>query len=424
MVATSVQISQPKHKVKMRFDVQVAMRDGVKLSTDIYSPDVASPVPTILIRTPYNNNNEGVVEDCMFFASRGYAVATQDVRGRWDSEGDWYPFMYEAQDGFDTQEWIGSQPWSDGSVGTAGGSYVAMVQWQAAPLRSRYLKAMVPRVGYSNFYHNWVYTGGAYQLAFNLRWGAIQMNTRTNQVQALWLPEENHLSTLHWHLPLNTMDDAAGRDSRVWKDWIEHPSYDDYWRSMRPPEEHYSEVEVPAYGIGGWYDVFLQSTLNNFMGVNEHGREPGKGNQKIVIGPWVHNCGNMGSDTRTGDLDFGDVARIDLRAEHVRWFDHWLKGYDNGIEAEPPARVFRLTTDRTSRLPGLLSTTNFALIYNPSEVGLPPRSWTLGSPVRNFALRYLTTPRVAPHRILPFGLDHPKADAEESVGSFELATHY
>ena len=154
------------------------------------------------------------------------------------------------------------------------------------------------------------------------------------------MPEENHLSTLHWHLPLNTMDEAAGRDSRVWKDWIEHPSYDDYWRSMRPPEEHYSDIEVPAYGIGGWYDVFLQSTLNNFMGVNEHGREPGKGNQKIVIGPWVHSCGNMGSDTRTGDVDFGPAARIDLRADHVRWFDHWLKGYDNGIEAEPPVKVF------------------------------------------------------------------------------------
>ena len=112
MVATSVQISQPLHKVKMRFDVKVPMRDGVNLSTDIYFPDVAGSVPTILIRTPYNNNNDGVVEDCMFFASRGYAVATQDVRGRWDSEGEWYPFMHEAQDGFDTQEWIGSQPWS------------------------------------------------------------------------------------------------------------------------------------------------------------------------------------------------------------------------------------------------------------------------------------------------------------------------
>ena len=90
-----------------------------------------------------------------------------------------------------------------------------MAQWQAAPLRSKYLKAMVPRVGYSNLYHNWVYTGGAFQLAFNLKWGAIQMHTRTNQAQYLWMPESNHLSSLQWHLPLNTMAEAAGRNSRV-----------------------------------------------------------------------------------------------------------------------------------------------------------------------------------------------------------------
>ena len=260
-------LSQPVHDVSMRYDVSVPMRDGVALSTDIYLPAIDRPLPVVLIRTPYNNNNEAIVHDCMYFATRGYAVATQDVRGRWDSDGDWYPFVHEAEDGFDTMEWIGRQPWCNGRIGTAGGSYVAMVQWQAAPLRSRFLKAMVPRVGYSDFYHNWVYTGGAFQLAFNLRWCAIQMSTRTNQVQYLWLPQANHLNTLHWHLPLQTMDAEAGRDSQVWKDWIAHPDYDDYWRRMRPVEAEYAEVDVPAYGIGGWYDVFLQSTLNNFMGV-------------------------------------------------------------------------------------------------------------------------------------------------------------
>ena len=324
-------LSQPVHDVSMRYDVSVPMRDGVALSTDIYLPATDQPPPVVLIRTPYNNNNEAIVHDCMYFATRGYAVATQDVRGRWDSDGDWYPFVHEAEDGFDTMEWIGRQPWCNGSIGTAGGSYVAMVQWQAAPLRSRFLKAMVPRVGYSDFYHNWVYTGGAFQLAFNLRWCAIQMSTRTNQVQYLWLPQANHLNTLHWHLPLQTMDAEAGRDSQVWKDWIAHPDYDDYWRRMRPVEAEYAEVDVPAYGIGGWYDVFLQSTLNNFMGVKTRGRAPGKRYQKIIIGPWIHDCGGMGLHTRTGDVEHGHAARVDLMAEHVRWFDYWLKGKDTGI---------------------------------------------------------------------------------------------
>ena len=340
MAREPVETSRPVYKIGMKYDVKVSMRDGVELSTDVYLPDVDQPVPAILIRTPYDNNAEGMVRDCMYFASRGYAVAAQDVRGRWDSEGDWYPFKNEAQDGYDTQEWLGSQTWCDGNVGTAGGSYVAMVQWQAAPLRSRYLKAMVPRVGYSNFYHNWAYTGGAFQLGFNLRWAAIQMHTRTNQVQYLWFPEESHLSNLHWHLPLIDMDEAAGRNNRIWKDWIEHPSYDDYWRSFPPVEEHYSEIAVPVYGMGGWYDVFLQGTLNNFMGVRKHGREPGKSAQKVVIGPWVHNLGNSGVETTTGDVDFGECVRLDLMNEHLRWFDYWLKGVDNGVMSEPPVNVF------------------------------------------------------------------------------------
>jgi len=257
MAREPVETSRPLHKVRMNYDLKVPMRDGVELSTDIYLPDVDGSVPTILIRTAYDNNSEATVKDCIYFASRGYAVAAQDVRGRWDSAGDWYPFKNEAQDGYDTQEWLGSQTWCDGNVGMAGGSYVAMVQWQSAPLRSQYLKAIVPRVGYSNFYHNWAYTGGAFQLGFNLRWGAIQMHTRTNQRQYLWFPEENHLSNLHRHLPLIDMDEAAGRNNRIWKDWIEHPSYHDYWKSFPPVEEHYSEIEVPAYGLGGWFDVFL-----------------------------------------------------------------------------------------------------------------------------------------------------------------------
>ena len=346
MVVASRELSRSTHQVKMMYDVRVPMRDGVNLSTDIFLPAAPGPFPAILIRTPYSNNIETGVQSALFFASRGYAVVIQDARGRWDSDGDWYPFINEASDGFDTQEWVGSQPWSDGKLATMGGSYLGMTQWQAAPHRSQYLKAMVPTVAYSNVYHNWVYTGGAFQLGFNLRWGAINMQTKTNQVQYLWFPEANHLSTLHWHLPLVTMDEAAGRNTRHWKDWVGHPSYDDYWRSMRPAEEHYAEIAVPAYGIGGWYDVFLQSTLNNFMGVRGQGRAPGKDNQKIIIGPWIHTTGDSGRETKTGDVDFGEAAKVDLQGEHVRWFDHWLKGEENGIAGEDPVKVFVMGVNR------------------------------------------------------------------------------
>ena len=174
-------VPRPLHRVRTLLGIGVPMRDGVKLSTDVYLPDGPGPYPVILIRTPYSNNVEAGVQDGVYFAQRGYAVAIQDVRGRFDSEGEWAPFVHEAEDGYDAQEWCGTQPWSTGKVGTSGASYLALTQWLAAPLRNRHLAAMAPRVGFSNLYHNWVYTGGAFQLGFNLRWGAVQMHTRTNR---------------------------------------------------------------------------------------------------------------------------------------------------------------------------------------------------------------------------------------------------
>lgn len=340
-------VSQPVHKIKMRCNVMVPMRDGVRLSTDIYMPDAPGPFPVILIRTPYSNNREPDVRDAVYFASRGYTVLIQDVRGRGDSEGEWIPFAHEAEDGYDAQEWAGKQPWSTGKVGTSGGSYVGLTQWLPAPLRNPHLAALAPRVGFSNLYHNWVYTGGAFQLGFNLRWGAIQMHTRTNRTQYLWLPEEVHLSRLFWHLPLITGDEAAGRPNQFYKEWIRHPSYDAYWERLGNLEARYDEVDVPAYGFGGWYDVFLQSTLNNFKGVAKQGySDKARRGQKVLIGPWIHCLGERGTCSKTGDIDFGPASLIDLRSEELRWFDYWLKGMENGILDEPRVKVFVMGAHR------------------------------------------------------------------------------
>jgi putative CocE/NonD family hydrolase len=339
--------SAPTHRIRTQLGVPVPMRDGVRLSTDVYLPVGPGPFPVILIRTPYSNNVESLVQDGVYFAQRGYAVVIQDVRGRFDSEGEWSPFVHEAEDGYDAQEWCGTRPWSTGRVGTSGASYLALTQWLAAPLRNRHLACMVPRVGFSNLYHNWVYTGGAFQLGFNLRWGAIQMHGRTNQIQYLGMPSEQHLSTLFWHLPLIAGDENAGRVCEFYREWIRHPSYDAYWDGLGNVEKQYGEVDVPAYGLGGWYDVFLQSTLNNFAGVRARGRsERARQGQKVLIGPWIHSLGERGTQSRTGDVDFGPAALVDLRAEELRWFDYWLKGVDTGIGQEPPVRVFVMGANR------------------------------------------------------------------------------
>lgn len=347
MTHSRITPARPLHRVRTMLGVPVRMRDGVKLSTDVYLPDAPGPFPVILVRTPYSNNVDYQVQDALYFATRGFAVAIQDVRGRFDSGGEWAPFVHEAEDGYDAQEWCGTQPWSSGKVGTSGASYLALTQWLPAPLRNPHLLAMAPRVGFSNLYHNWVYTGGAFQLAFNLRWGAIQMHTRTNQVQYLWMPTEQHLSTLAWHLPLVTGDENAGRVCEFYKEWMRHPAYDAYWERLGNVERTYDQIDVPAYGFGGWYDVFLQGTLNNFMGVRARGHsERGRRGQKVLIGPWIHSLGERGTQSRTGDLDFGAHALVDLRAEEVRWFDYWLRGIDTGIMQEPPVRVFVMGANR------------------------------------------------------------------------------
>ena len=327
--------------------IKVAMRDGTRLSTDVYRPLGPGPFPVVLVRTPYNKNDEAEVDTAVYFASRGYAVVIQDCRGRYDSEGEWDPFVNEPTDSYDTQTWCGIQPWSNGKVGTRGASYVALTQIISAPLRNPYLKAMAPNVGFSNLYHNWVYTGGAFQLAFNLRWGAVQMSARTNQYRYLWMPEETHYQRLFAHLPLIGSDENAGQISEFYEDWIRHPSYGPYWEDLGNVEKDYGQIDVPSYGFGGWYDVFMQGTLNNFAGVKANGySERARNGQKVLIGPWIHNTGNRGSERCTGDMDFGPEVLLDLRQEELRWFDYWLKDISNGIADEPPVRIFVMGINR------------------------------------------------------------------------------
>ena len=336
------------HEITELHDMECPMRDGVNLATDVFMSAEGGPFPTVLIRIPYDRGSDMSfgVPTAIYLAQRGYAVVMQDTRGRFDSEGKWYPFVNEVDDGYDAIEWVGKQPWSNGKIATSGASYFGLTQWQAAQSNHPNHIASVPRVAYSNTYHNWVYTGGAFQLAFNLTW-SIAMSTRTGRKQYMWYPKEMHLGTLMWHLPLITSDEAAGRNIRHFKDWVNHPSYDDYWRSMRPVDEHYPEIEAAAYSMAGWFDVFLQGSLNNFMGMTKHGKtEKARRNQKIIVGPWIHRLGELGTESITGDIDFGPDVELGLQEQQARWYDYWLKGEDNGIMDEPRVKVFVMGANR------------------------------------------------------------------------------
>ncbi len=320
----------PSYEVDMRLNVKVPMRDGVELSADLYLPRASGTFPTVLMRTPYSNNMDVTIERARVLANDGYACVIQDIRGRWDSDGDYYPFHPDVDDGFDTQEWVGQQEWSNGKIGMAGSSYLGLVQWLSAPLRSQYLTCLAPRVICGDFYNGLVYPGGALQLNVVMTWG-MRTNGRTGQSI-----DYHDWTNAFRALPVGDADLSAGRALGFFKDWIEHPAYDDYWNAI-DVEDKWNEIEVPAFSMGGWFDLYSADAFTNFNGIRENGRTPEARQSRLIVGPWPHA---LSTSSKTGDVDFGAGSLADLDGEETRWFDYWLKGIDNGIGDEPPLRLF------------------------------------------------------------------------------------
>ncbi len=327
-------LSQPGFSVRMEHHVGVPMRDGVKLSADIYRPDAEGRYPTLLVRTPYSNNSPGAIDQghyqSLFYAQRGYAVVQQDVRGRYDSDGVFYPFSNEANDGFDSDEWVGRQPWSNGRIGTMGQSYYGLTQFLQALTGSKYLTAIIPNVTTLDTYDNWIYKGGAFQLGFALPW-AVYIDGRVNQ----------ELTAYRWpaafqHLPISDADEAAGRRIPFYRDWVAHPTRDAYW-DENSWEHAQDQIAVPSFSISGWYDIFLKGLLTDHVEITKRGRtEAARAGRRVMIGPWVHGVGR----NPVGEVNFGPEASVDLARVQLRWFDYWLKGARNGVAEEPPIKIF------------------------------------------------------------------------------------
>ena len=315
--------------MEARYHVMVPMRDGVRLQTDIYLPDSEGTFPTLFVRDIYTNgSNEGRQRYARWATENGYAFVFQSARGRYDSEGSWYPYFQEIPDGDDTLSWIADQPWSDGKVGMFGTSYLASVQWLAALNRNPALVAIAPAMSPGNYYRDVAYPGGAFSLLSRASWGIGTIGSRTNQGYPI-----DWVSAIE-HLPLATLDASLGFDSRHFRDWIAHPDYDNYWKPLNL-EARAPEMSVPALNIGGWYDVFLRSTIGSFTTMREEAAtETARNGQRLVIGPWVHGWNRQ----PVGDMNFGPDAIIDAEAMQLEWFDHWMKGGPEPSNA--PVRIF------------------------------------------------------------------------------------
>ncbi|MEA2586017.1 MAG: uncharacterized protein QOF33_4102 [Thermomicrobiales bacterium] len=326
--------------VRFLNDLPVPMRDGVRLSSDVYLPaEESGPWPVLLARTPYDNNL--LMELGLFWAQQGYVYVAQDVRGRYDSEGDFVPWDHETDDGYDTIEWIGQQAWCDGNVGMTGSSYVGQVQWQAAIAGHPLLKTIVPRVMGNNLWDSPHYQGGAFGLGVNAIWGWRTMSRTMQRIDRFDWP------AILRTLPLRAMDERSGKRHPAFSTWLDHHDYDDYWRATAV-DEHFDRYTIPVLQVCGWYDLYAGGMMANFAGLRQHaGNELSRDNQRIVMGPWTHPQAGSSppGTTNAGDRDFGVVSLLDTRVIELAWFDRWLKGIDNGADQEPPVKLFVMGTN-------------------------------------------------------------------------------
>jgi hypothetical protein len=334
--------------VTVERDVMVAMRDGTRLATDLYRPAIdgtAAPgrFPALVERTPYLKDSAGFIVNARFFAAHGYVVALQDVRGRGNSEGDWYPFAKEAPDGFDTIEWAAARPWCSGKVGTMGTSYMGAVQSAAATLNPPHLGAMFVTEGPSDYYACSMRHNGALEQRFLIY--AFHMAITSKEAAAdrglrLALMEARH-NIAYWLQKLPLKEGASPlRLVPGYERWAidlqTRANYDEYWRQRGYAiREYYAEhADVPTVYLGAWYDSYARATAANFAALSKLKRSP----QRLVMGPWLH--GIETNDPNSGDAYFGPAAVDHYNTLRLRWFDQWLKGMNAGVADEAPVRIF------------------------------------------------------------------------------------
>ena len=352
------QASQPQYRVVAEKDVPATTRDGVTLRADIYRPDADGRFPVLLSRLPYNKNLRPRSGDIDCFVERGYVVIMQDTRGRFASEGEeYYPLIWEAQDGYDAVEWVASLPYSDGNVRTMGQSYLGATQYLLAPTRPPHLKAAFPASAAADFHQCWMYhTGGAFELGWQIPYAIFMAQDsieRQGLTASLWpllerelteapTPWTNPLSEQAYRrLPLMAWAEVLKPVAPYLEEYLRHPEDGPYWWPLNLEQQPHN-IDVPLYHVTSWYDIFLHGGIANFCNLRKRAMtDTARQNQKLLIGPWAHLFPYTNPTSQgTGDIDFGANALIDLHEIQLRWFDYWLKGLDTGVAEEPPVRIF------------------------------------------------------------------------------------
>ncbi len=339
--------------VSKETDVPARMRDGVILKADVYRPKTAELVPVILMRTQYGKAAAQVqpsrFQTPAWFASHCYIVVIQDIRGQYASQGTFYEYANDRNDGYDSVEWAARLPGSDGKVGMYGSSYVGATQWLAATASPPSLKTIVPSNTASDYYDGWTYEDGAFRLAFIDIWmmedivSSAAANRGDTKLSATLLEQSKALAKWMHFVPYDRFPPFHPEDPAVapyYFDAIKHSTDDAYWQAFSI-QSRYNKVNVPVLAFDGWYDAFLNGALRNFTGMRTQGANGfARTNQRIVIGPWEHlGWGRPDSPVSPRLKALGPVANSPVNQLMLAWFDHFLKGKDNGLSTGPARRL-------------------------------------------------------------------------------------
>jgi putative CocE/NonD family hydrolase len=337
--------SQP-YEVVVQRGVAMKTRDGVTLFADVYRPKSPDKFPVILMRTPYDKSAGWAISPAYKIVPRGYVLIIQDVRGRFSSEGEWYPFRHEQADGYDAVEWAAALPYADGKVGMMGASYVGATQLLAAIANPPHLTAIAPNMTASNYHDGWTYQNGAFEQWFDQNW-TTQLAANTLQrvisdnanalVGSSTLPLANFPVFNFGQLPADAQLTAS--IAPYYLDWLAHPNYDAYWKQWSI-EEHFSNIAIPMLSVGGWYDIFNGGTIRNYMGAKAHGSTEAARTKQHLL---VEIGGHAGFGRHIGDIDFGPHATENVYVDVILdWYDFLFKGIQNEYAAEKPVKVFTM----------------------------------------------------------------------------------
>jgi len=292
----------------------VQMPDGIRLATDIYRPETTQKVPVVLIRTTYGK--EGMAKMLTpLFEGRNTALAIQDTRGRFSSEGISSVFIDDMSDGYETVEWLARQPWCNGKIGTAGVSALGITQYMMDKKSPPSLTCQHVMAAPPSLYHTIVYPGGGVRRGLFYGW---LLNNK--------FPFQNIYLILS------------------------HIDYDDMWR-MTDLSPEYDKVNVPIMHMTGWYDLYLNGQLDAFVNIQKNGGPDARGKQRLVIGPWIHDNFIGIHGTQQGDLNYPGNSVYPIM-KIADWFDECLKGKDKNFMSGPVVRYYVMGDPEDPKAPG------------------------------------------------------------------------